>query len=73
MIDVYMDDMRLTDIQSKDKHDLRFVDENEAALHLVLTSAELLNLLDRVRQRCETRDLIFPVNIKRKEATHAER
>ena len=72
MVDLYLDDMRLTEIQSKDNHDLRFLDVNEATLHLVLSSTELLNLLDRVRQRCETYDLIYPVNIKRKEAPHEQ-
>jgi hypothetical protein len=72
MIDVYMDDIQLTSIQSKDKHDLRFAGLNDVTLHLVLTSSELLNVLNLARMRCETCDLIFPVDIKLKNIEDGE-
>jgi hypothetical protein len=59
MIDLYADDMTLTEIQRKDKEVLVFNNkEKDESVMFPVSDEELLNIYHRVRMRCETLDLI---------------
>ncbi len=69
MIDLYIDDVSLTEIQDKyNRPILVFKNKKkDEAVYIPISNEELLNILSRVKMRCETLDLIYPVNIKAKE------
>ena len=61
MIDLYVDDITLTDIQRKDKEVLVFRNkEKDESLMIPVTNEELVNICNRVRMRCETLGLVRP-------------
>ena len=63
MIDIYVDDVCLKEIQQKDKQVLRFVNtEKNESVMLVVTNRELVNMYNRIKMRCETLKLIPIVN-----------
>jgi hypothetical protein len=62
MIDLYVDDVTLTEIQQKDKQILMFKNKNrDESLVIPISNDELLNIYTKARMRCETLDLIKPV------------
>lgn len=69
MIDLYVDDVSLTEIQDKhDQHILVFKNKDkDESVHIPVTDQELINILNRTRMRCETLELIYPVDIKIRE------
>lgn len=63
MIDIYVDDVSLKEIQQKDKQILKFVNaEKDESVMLVVTNSELVNMYNRIKMRCETLNLIHIVN-----------
>ena len=59
MIDIFIDDMTLTDIQRKDKEILVFRNKDkQESLIFPVSNEELLNIYQRVKMRCETLDLV---------------
>ncbi len=75
MVDLYIDDVSLNEIRVVgNKQELVFVnDKKDESLHIPVSNEELLNILNRVKMRCETLNLIYPVDIKRKEGTVNEK
>ena len=66
MIDLYIDDVTLKNIEQKHRSQI-LVFANEAkdeAVRIPVSEEELLNIYHRVRRRCETIELIRPQNIK---------
>lgn len=63
MIDIYVDDACLKEIQQKDKQVLKFVNaEKDESVMMVVTNDELVNMYNRIKTRCETLNLIPIVN-----------
>lgn len=63
MIDIYVDDVCLKEIQQKDKQVLKFVNaEKDESVMMVVTNDELVNMYNRIKMRCETLNLIPIVN-----------
>lgn len=63
MIDIYVDDVRLKEIQYKEKQVLKFVNaEKDESVMMVVTNDELVNMYDRIKMRCETLNLIPIIN-----------
>ncbi len=63
MIDIYVDDVRLKEIQHKEKQVLKFVNaKKDESVMMVVTNDELVNMYDRIKMRCETLNLIPIVN-----------
>lgn len=71
MIDLYADDLTLSDImEHEDKYILVFANvEKDERVLLSVNNVGLLNILCRTARRCEVRDLIYPTNLKIKEET----
>lgn len=68
MVDLYIDDVSLNEIRVVgNEQELLFSNSKDESVHISVNNEELLNILNRVRMRCETLDLIYPVDIKRKE------
>lgn len=68
MVDLYIDDVSLKEVRVVgNEQELLFSNSKDESVHIPVSNEELLNILDRVRMRCETLDLIYPVDIKRKE------
>lgn len=68
MVDLYIDDVSLNEIRvASNEQELLFSNSKDESIHIPVNNEELLNILNRVRMRCETLDLIYPVDIKRKE------
>jgi len=63
MIDIYVDEVSLKEIQQKDKQILKFVNvDKDESVMLVVTNSELVNIYNRIKMRCETLNLIPIVN-----------
>ena len=63
MIDIYVDEVSLKEIQQKDKQILKFVNvDKDESVMLVVTNSELVNMYNRIKMRCETLNLIPIVN-----------
>lgn len=63
MIDIYVDDVCLKEIQYKEKQVLKFVNaEKDESVMMVVTNDELVNMYDRIKMRCETLNLIPIIN-----------
>ena len=63
MIEIYVDDVRLKEIQYKEKQVLKFVNaEKDESVMMVVTNDELVNMYDRIKMRCETLNLIPIIN-----------
>ena len=63
MIDIYVDDVHLKEIQHKEKQVLKFVNaEKDERVMMVVTNDELVNMYNRIKMRCETLNLIPIVN-----------
>ena len=63
MVDLYVDDITLSDIQRKDKEILVFTNkEKDESIRIPVSNEELVNIFHRVRMRCETLNLIPVVN-----------
>ena len=68
MIDLYIDDVSLNEVRFVgNKQELLFSNSKDESVHIPVNNEELLNILNCVRMRCETLDLIYAVDIKRKE------
>ena len=67
MVDLYIDDVSLKEVRAVgNEQELLFSNSKDEIIHIPVNNEELLNILDRVRMRCETLDLIYAVDIKRK-------
>ena len=68
MIDLYVDEVSLQEIRiEKNVQELFFSNAKDESIHMPISHNELLNILNLIRMRCEQLDLIYPVNIKRKD------
>jgi hypothetical protein len=64
MIDLYVDDVTLSEIQNKTENENCLLFKNKTkdeTTMIVADNNELVNIYHRARMRCETLDLIKPV------------
>lgn len=67
MVDLYIDDVSLNEIRvASNEQELLFSNSKDESVHIPVSNEELLNILNRVKMRCETLDLIYPMDIKKK-------
>ena len=67
MVDLYIDDVSLNEIRVVgNEQEVLFSNSKDESVHIPVNNEELLNILNCVRMRCETLDLIYPVDIKKK-------
>ena len=67
MIDIYVDDVTLKEIEHNPDGSFRldFINtEKDEHIHMIASRAEMLNILRNVGQRCETTDIVHTVDIR---------
>lgn len=67
MIDIYVDDATLKDIENKPDGSFRlhFLNtEKDEHIHIIASRAEMLNILRHVGRRCEMTGIVQTVDIK---------
>lgn len=71
MVDLYIDDVSLNEIRvASNEQELLFSNSKDESIHIPVNNEELLNILNRVRMRCETLNLIYPVDIIKRKGGH---
>ena len=75
MVDLYIDDISLTEIQTKGKRAKFLMFRNKGkdeTVAIPVSNAELLNVFQRVKMRCETLNLIPITNLGKEGADNEQ-
>lgn len=74
MVDLYIDDVSLTEIQTKGNEQILMFrnKEKDKTVAIPVSNTELLNIFQRVKMRCETLNLIPTTNMGKEGADNEQ-